>query len=298
MSKEAIMRHPPGLVSLVLIGSALACAADEAKTEKQPYVPDPLVVARPYELVVPTGYQAEKPTPLLILLHGYGASALIQDGYWGIGLLAEEKTFLYAYPDGQVDESGKQFWNATDACCDFFQTETDDVAYVTAVIKDMQAQYNVDAKRIFVIGHSNGGFMSHRMACDRSELIAGIVSLAGATWEASAMCQPTAPVAVLQAHGTDDSSIAYDGNGAYPSAHASVQFWADFNKCSKDLVDTGVTMDLDAKVDGAETKVERHTDCAGGAAELWTLEGAPHTPRFYATWRQALYDFLMAHPKP
>ena len=53
---------------------------------------------------------------------------------------------------------------------------------VDAILADVKAKYNVDPKRVFVIGHSNGGFMSHRLACDRASDVAAIVSLAGATW--------------------------------------------------------------------------------------------------------------------
>ncbi|MEO7094385.1 MAG: alpha/beta fold hydrolase, partial [Polyangiales bacterium] len=156
-----------------------------------------LVSARPYDAKVPSGYDKTKPTPLVILLHGYGASGAIQEGYFKLGAVADEKTFLLATPDGTLDGSGKRFWDASDACCNFTKTKVDDVAYVAAIIDDMSAKYNVDPKRVYLVGHSNGGFMSHRAACELSPRIAAIVSLAGAQWKNAAKCAPTSPVSIL-----------------------------------------------------------------------------------------------------
>ena len=83
----------------------------------------------------------------------------------------------------------------------------------------VQARYPVDSRRVFVLGHSNGGYMSHRMACDHADLIAGIVSLAGAAYDDPPAgelplprCRPSEPVAVLEVHGMADGTVRY-GSG-------------------------------------------------------------------------------------
>src|SRR5262249_21361628 len=123
-----------------------------------------LVRDRPYNFYLPTGYDPAVPTPLVILLHGHapGHSGQALQRYFQLAPLAEAKTFLYAFPDGLLDQDGVRFWNATDACCDFYGTGVDDVAYLDAVIDDVEDRFNVDPQRIFVSGFSNGGFMAHR----------------------------------------------------------------------------------------------------------------------------------------
>jgi len=96
-----------------------------------------------------------------------------------------ELGFLYVFPDGTEDSDGILFWNATDAGYDFFGSGVDDPGYLRALIEEIIVQLNVDSDRIYAIGHSNGGSMVFRMACDHAELIAGIASLAGATSTAS-----------------------------------------------------------------------------------------------------------------
>ena len=261
-----------------------------------------LVAARPYNVHVPTGYIMSKPTPLVVMLHGYTASGAEEELYWNLTAVSDKETFLYAYPDGTVDTTGARFWNATDACCDLYNIPVDDVAYVNAIIDDVQGKYNVDPKRIFVIGHSNGGFMSHRIACDAPRE-AAIVSLAGAQWEDATKCQPAGPVSVLEIHGDADAVIAYNGGNilgkAFPSATTTVGDWATKNGCTSALTDTGMTLDIDSLLPGAETTVSSYVGCKpGGAVELWTIKGGSHVPTLQPTWGEMLYGFLAAHPKP
>lgn len=258
---------------------------------------------RPYAVTTPSKYDATVPTPLVVLLHGYTGNARQLDAYFKLSALAEKKTFLVALPDGTKDSLKNQFWNASDACCDFLKTGVDDVAYLKAVIADMKARFNVDAKRVYVVGHSNGGFMAHRLACEFAEGIAGIVSLAGAVDADPAKCGPSEPVAVLQVHGDADETVAYNGGSVlkgvppHPSAKTTVATWASKNGCDDALVDTGETRDLDTGIVGAETVVARHA-CTKGAAELWTIVGGKHSPSLQPSWAEQMYAFLEAHPKP
>lgn len=266
---------------------------------------DPLVVARPYADVVPISYVPGTPTPLVVLLHGYTATAATQDAYLRLSDLAKDRGFLLALPDGTVDPEGQHFWNATDACC-AFSGGPDDVAYLTAVIADMQAKYTVDPKRIFLIGHSNGAFMSHRMACDRSGLIAGIVALAGDVWEDASRCQPTQDVNILQVHGTLDGIIRYGGGVAlvgqppYPSAEATVETWAFKNGCSGTALERiGGDLDLVVELPFDDTQRYGWPGCPqGGAVELWKIVGGSHVPGFKRDFVEDAYTWLMAHPKP
>lgn len=268
------------------------------------YAPSPAIAARPYMHRVPSSYDPARPMPLVILLHGYGASGMVQAGYLNLLAATATEGFLLAYPDGTMDESGRRFWNATNGCCNFGGVEVDDVAYVDAVIDDMRAQYNVDPRRIFIVGHSNGGFMAHRYACDRAGRIAGIVSLAGAAWSDPARCTPSRPVSVLQVHGTADEVIRFTGGvtpiatgGPYPAARDSIAQWRMHDRCGA-LRDTGETMDLERTIAGAETHIERAESCMAGAADLWVIQGGGHIPSFGPEWTRALGRWMAAHPAP
>jgi polyhydroxybutyrate depolymerase len=221
---------------------------------------------RPYVINPPPGYDPSTPTPLVVMLHGFGTDGPGEETYLQLTAASNAHGFLYAYPDGSYSEVGPsryrglRFWNATNACCDFSDPPDampDDVAYLNAVIDDIVKNYNVDKKRIFLIGHSNGGFMAHRMACDAADRIAAIVSFEGAQWLDPTRCQPTARVSVVELHGDNDLAydpatmmygIPYDGGstpeGTFPSAPATVQTWADKNGCAGALAATTQTYDL------------------------------------------------------
>ena len=264
---------------------------------------DELTADRPYDVFVPTGYDAAAPTPLVLLLHGYTASGDIQEAFFKFEPLAESRGFLYVHPDGTVDAAGQQHWNATDACCAFGTDAPDDAAYLMAIIEQVSAEYNVDPKAIFLAGHSNGGFMSYRMACQHADTIAGIASLAGATFADTTDCTPSEPVSVLQIHGTSDETIAYDGGSIagvdYPSAPQTVESWVTYNGCDTTPTITADALDLDGGIDGAESDAEAFGGCEQGSeVELWTIDGGSHIPDITADFSVGVIDFLLAHPKP
>jgi len=249
---------------------------------------------RPAKVVVPSSYDPATPTPLLVLLHGYSASGSVQDLYFGMSRNTRMRGMLLLIPDGTVDANGNRFWNATDACCDFGGIGPDDVSYLRGLIAEMKSFYNVDADRVYLVGHSNGGFMSYRMACDASEEITAIVSLAGSTFLDESRCNPTRPVSVLQIHGTADSSVAYEGRPfAYPSARGTVQRFAMRAGCT--ATERTAPIDFDRSLPGDETQVERWTGCDEGlAAELWTIEGGGHIPALSPAATSDILDWLLA----
>lgn len=265
--------------------------------------PVPFGGARPVTVYVPTGYDAGKGAPLVVMLHGYSVSGGLEEIFLRLKPLAEARGFLYAYPNGTVDGAGNRFWNATDACCNMNGSSVDDAAYLTSLVTEIGTRYKVDPKRVFFIGHSNGGFMSYRMACDHADMVAAVVSLAGATWVDTSKCKPSAPVAVLQIHGTKDTEVLYDGKPAppaYPSAKATVEDWATYDGCALTADTSAAPLDLDTSLAGAETKVTKYASgCKpGGHAELWTIEGGQHIPGLGDAFAPDVIDFLFAHPKP
>jgi polyhydroxybutyrate depolymerase len=155
---------------------------------------------------------------------------------------------------------------------------------------------------VFFVGHSNGGFMSNRTACDVADRVAGIASLAGATWNDPAMCSPSRPVNVLLIHGDVDDTILYTGGsilGAmYPGARQTAAAWATENGCTGALGPGGPAIDLDTGLAGSETTVETTADCtAGGDVDLWTIVGGGHIPALQSTFAQHVWDWLAAHPR-
>ena len=280
------------VVILAMVGGPLVLPSSASPTAN-----------RPYGLKVPAGYDAGHPAPLVVLLHGYTADGERQAAYFGLPAEADKAGFLLATPNGTRDLMGNRFWNATDACCDWFHTGVDDVAYIDAVIDEITARYAVDPARVFVVGHSNGAFMANRYACDRSSRVAAIVALAGMQWKDQSHCRPTSPVSVLHVHGRNDETVKYDGgtmpNGAfYPGAVETVDDWAKQNGCNGSLASTGRRFDLERLIAGDETGEEAYTGCpAGTDLQLWTIERGGHVPAFNEHWAEAIWAFMANHPK-
>jgi polyhydroxybutyrate depolymerase len=258
---------------------------------------------RPVQVHTFTGYDCKQPAPLVLLLHDYGSTGAMEEAYFDLAAQSDAQGFLYVHPDGTKDTSGKQFWNATDACCDAGGAKVDDSGYLSALISGVQSNYNVDPKRIYVVGHGNGGFMAYRLACDHASQVTAVASLGGATWNSSASCPLKTAVSVVEIHGTADATFAYGGGThlghAYPSAMTTASDWATLDHC-KGAPDTSMPpLDLDATLSGAETTVTHYGSCfAGSTVELWSIMGGSHAPTFASGAVATIVKHLLAQTRP
>ena len=324
------MRQPgpgrrPRLVALAMIVSLVAggCTVGSSPSLPSPALTQPpppataasstppaeLVVGgdRPVAVHLPASYDATRPAPLVVVLHGYTGDGRGVSDYFNLAAAAEARGYVAVYPDGTVDSRGDRFWNATDACCDLYRGGVDDVAYLTGLVAEIRAKVAIDPKRIAFVGHSNGGFMAHRMACDQAGLVAAIVSVAGATFADRSDCAPSEPLSVVQVHGTADGVIQYAGGqiagNAYPGARTTAESWAAYDGCDgkSSALDAKVDVDSTLSDDGdpAETSIEAWSRCRSGASvQLWTIPGGPHVPVISPSFAGVVMDFLAEHPKP
>jgi polyhydroxybutyrate depolymerase len=278
---------------LLLLALAQGCGGPEGADAVS-------LTVRPYAIYVPPTYQSGSPWPVVVSLHGYTGTSVSQDGFFMLREVAATNGFILVTPEGTRDGRGQRFWNATPACCNIDKRDVDDFAYLQAVLDDVEAKYSVDKKRIYVTGHSNGAFMSHRLACDSANRIAAIVALSGAGFTEAGDCRPTEPVAVLSVHGDADTLIRYEGgkigDQSYPGESKTVSDWAQRNGCSGDLLEYG-EVDVDQSRPGAEAQQRRYGACRGAAVELWTLRGSGHVPSLGSSWAQLVWGFFSAHPK-
>ncbi|MDD5307191.1 MAG: PHB depolymerase family esterase [Deltaproteobacteria bacterium] len=267
----------------------------------------PLGGSRPTNLKIPSGYDATQKYPLVIELHGRGGKGTDAESVFKMKAMANANGLFVIAPDGTLDSppsptAPATFWNATDGCCDNYGSNVDDVAYLRSLICHTMTNYSIDPDKVYIIGHSNGGFMAHRMACDASDLVTAIISIAGVTWKDPSNCQPTHPVSVLQIHGTADTVVLYDGMdalfpGPAPSAEATYETWATLNHCEgTDVTDPSV--DFDQSVAGNET-VPVHKPASATClvrTEFWKVVGGSHVPDMASSTKKFFIDWFKAAP--
>jgi polyhydroxybutyrate depolymerase len=265
-----------------------------------PDAPRPTVFGgnRPVEIVTPQPLTPGKRYPLILLLHGFGASGSLQATYFGTNELAEQDKAILLSPDGTLNSNAERFWNADHTCCDFQNQQPDDVAYLGGLIDDVMATWPIDPDAVFIVGHSNGGFMAYRLACERADVIAAIAPFAGLA--AYTACQPARPVNVLHIHGTDDDRVPYTAGGSgqwNTGADASVTQWAARNGCGSTRT-PGAPLDLVAFPLFNETTTVSVSGCpANGAVDFWTIEGGSHIPVWSSAFLPSLFTWLSAHQR-
>lgn len=176
---------------------------------------------RDYNVEIPDSYEPGVALPLIINMHGFGSNAWQQALFSQMDWLAGYRDFIIVYPNG-VDNS----WNGGPACCGTASSEEiDDSAFLRALLDDLGTRLCFDPRRVYATGMSNGGYMSHRVACDGADFIAAVSPVAGALGVAPASCSPSRPMPVYIVHGALDQSVPVE------LAVDSFEFWAETNAC-------------------------------------------------------------------
>lgn len=292
------------LAALVLVGCAPAAPAE-------PPAPEPAITPgtlgrvalddRLFGFYVGQGYDPATPTALVVALHGYTSNTQEVFDFFGLPEIADQRGLLVALPEGSQNRQGDRFWNASHACCDFYGVGIDDSTYITEVIQAVDEGYAVDPGRVFVVGHSNGGFMAHRMACEHPDLIAAVASVSGAM-DIEPDCEPSRAVSVLQVHGDADETVLFDGGFIegvpYTSAEATVSFWQDANSCPVDAGQAGAILDADTLVAGEDLTPTTWAGCRDGTqVGLWTITGGSHVPDLTSDFTEAVVDWFEANAR-
>lgn len=224
---------------------------------------------RTYIVYIPESYDPTQPTPVVFSLHGFALSARQQQGYSQFDRVAETEGFIAVYPMGS---GAPARWYAYDRPVFTGERNSiDDVAFINAVIDELEANYCVDSARVYASGLSNGGGMSKRLACELSDRVAAVALVAAAV-VADEPCSPTRPVPFFAMHGTEDPVVPYTGEEEIMAAEDYVAQWVEINGC------TGEPYREAFSAVGEDYALVSWRDCADGAqVDFYTLNGGGHT---------------------
>ena len=265
------MGKPPLRLALIALGVPLVAVAMLAATFAIANHSNGSLVSsgerRRYLLYVPDDLAPTLPVPLVISLHGFAEWPAHQADISHWNDLADEEGFIVVYP------MGTRFplrWRTRGSP----GTETDrarDVVFIADLIDRLDAEFNLDATRIYVNGLSNGGGMSFALACDLSERIAAFGSVSGAyvlPWDE---CHPLRSVPAIIFHGTADPIVPFEGG---PSRSFDIPFpvirdWVD------ELARRNGCSDSEALTASGDAHGVRYTGCDADVT-FYTVEGGGH----------------------
>lgn len=145
---------------------------------------------------IPKGYQPKSPRDLTIICHGTGL-----DHKWGGWNMPPG---VFRPDDICVSLDGP---SAGQGGSRLFLGEDKDVDAVAAFIDEMKKKFAV--RRVFLYGHSQGGFFVAHFAGERPDLIAGVVAHASGAWASTKIDSKTKSVAIVFMHGSSDPVVPF-----------------------------------------------------------------------------------------
>jgi polyhydroxybutyrate depolymerase len=268
--------------------------------------------ARSYLVHVPPKYDSANPTPVVLIFHGAGMNASMMQRFSGLNDKADEAGFMAVYPNGTGAGPFLTF-NSGGVEWELVKQQPNDVTFVSQLLDDLATVVNVDPKRIYATGMSNGGMMCYRLAAEMSDRIAAIAPVAGTM--AVTEAKPKRPVPVLHFHGTEDRLVPYGGPDqrvpkflTFKSVEDSVAAWVKLNGCREkpvveelpDTADDG--MKVTRKTYRGECGAEVVLVTVTGGGHTWPGRGAPFSPIGRSTRdisaNDMIWDFFSRHRLP
>jgi len=215
--------------------------------------------SRTFIVHIPASYDAKTPYPLLFGFHGASRTAADFDndaGTFRFGPAFGDRAIL-AYPNA-LQKNGVTTWS---------RETDDDLDFFDAMLEKLEAEACVNPARIFVTGHSSGGYFANTLGCRRGEVLRAIAPVAGGVRDFKD-CK--GKLAVWMAHGTQDSQVNVS-QGQAARAH-----WLDSNGCAKETPPAAV----------APSPCVAYSDCMVGYPVHWCEHGEPTygNPATYHGW--------------
>lgn len=267
---------------------------------------------RSYLVHVPPQYAAATPTPVVVAFHGGGANARNMVAFSGLNEKADRAGFIVVYPEGIGRLEQLHTFNAGNCCGLAAARNVDDVGFTRQILDDLAGVANIDRRRVFATGMSNGAMMAYRVASELADRIAAIAPVGGPM--GTATCRPSRPVPVMHFHGDADEFAPFKGGRGrgvsgtdFLSVDHSINAWVAANGCGTTPTATPLP---DRENDGTTVRQLRYEGGRDGSeVVLVVIEGGGHTwpgrePRMRSlgtatrdiSANDMMWDFFERHP--
>ena len=161
------------------------------------------VDGRSARLFAPPGADDGTPRPLLVSLHPFLLGADAWEEYSALAASAAERGMFVLLPEGI--EAGPR-WSVPGGVA----SETDDIAFIDALIAETANTVCIDGDRVFAAGFSAGAALAVGLSCELPGRFRAVAGSGGANL--TSLCPDAAPTSAMILHGTADPVVPLTGN--------------------------------------------------------------------------------------
>lgn len=218
---------------------------------------------RTYYMYTPKSYNPKHPISLVLVFHGDNGTGKSIEKVSRFNNLAEAFGFIAVYPNG-LDHQ----WSFTG----HVRRKVDDISFVAALIGHIEQIRNINRRKIYATGFSQGGILTQALACKLPNKIAAFASVAGSlTTRFARSCHPTVSISMMMINGTKDSSIHYHGDPitqkeALVSIPETTNFWRRHDQCTSSSQFQHLTPTK--SLNHLQVKAFRYSVCRNGSEVL------------------------------
>jgi polyhydroxybutyrate depolymerase len=290
---------------------------------------------RVYLVHIPTNYDPNVPTSLVLSIHGYTDSAGGMESGTGMSYHADKYNYIVIYPMATNFKSqGKLITSWNDLTCNAspgpagpicsanhtqyavpsdcgpevtkdscnWCTCNNDLGYINKVLDEAEANLCVDLNRVYATGMSNGGMFTNRLGCNLADRFAAIGPVSG-TLAKGFNCAPDSSeqISILYIHGREDDYVDVTGKEStdgyfYTPVNDVMALWASTSSQNCSDEETPYPTIADG-ISGFSCT--QHAGCSNDSEVVSCWWDAGHAwPGGSSPWgNDVIWDFFLKHAK-
>jgi len=219
---------------------------------------------RTFLLDLPNEYDHKKPYAVMLAFHGRTNNNTELRQYTKLN--RNQSEFIVIYPQAITLPNGTHSW-----------AEEENIEFIDRILSQANDAYCIDREEIYAVGHSLGGWFTHKLTCERGDVIRAMASVGTGGYYGEC----TGPAASLMLHNPEDWAVSYQ------SGETAYDIRENVNECSMQSLDaTQGSFHCESAAScrsGNQTIFCNYSQTVGGGTHSWPIGATSVIQQFFSS---------------